>query len=62
MEVRNITKAATFKNSLHPKLLKRKVTFFVAVILNVFMRQTLTDDFWGLNRNMNCAFPLNFSF
>ena len=57
MEVRNITKAATFKNYLHLKLLKRKVTFFVAVILNVFMRQILTDDFWGLNKNMIARFP-----
>ena len=23
------------------------------------MRQTLTDDFGGLHKNMNCAFPLN---
>ena len=23
------------------------------------MRQTLTDDFWGLHKNTNCAFPLN---
>ena len=22
------------------------------------MRQTLTDDFWGLHKNKNCAFPL----
>ena len=22
------------------------------------MRQTLTDHFWGLNKNMNCEFPL----
>ena len=22
------------------------------------MRQTLTDDFWGLHKNINCAFPL----
>ena len=22
------------------------------------MRKTLTDDFWGLHKNMNCAFPL----
>ena len=22
------------------------------------MRQTLTNDFWGLHENMNCAFPL----
>ena len=26
--------------------------------LNIFMRQTLADDFWGLHKNMNCAFPL----
>ena len=24
------------------------------------MRQTLTNDFWGLHKNMNCAFPLKF--
>ena len=23
------------------------------------MRQTLTDDFWGLHKNMNCVFPLS---
>ena len=23
------------------------------------MRHTLTGDFWGLHKNMNCAFPLN---
>ena len=23
------------------------------------MRQTLTDDFWGIHKNMNCAFPLS---
>ena len=22
------------------------------------MRQTLTDNFWGIHKNMNCAFPL----
>ena len=48
MEVGNITKAAT-------------ITFFVTVLFNIFMRQTLTDDFWGLHKNMNCAFPLNLS-
>ena len=24
------------------------------------MRQILTHDFWGLQKNMNCAFPLNY--
>ena len=34
------------------------MTIFVTVLYNIFMRQTLTDDFLGLHRNMNCAFPL----
>ena len=45
MEVENITKAATFESFLH---LRYK---------NILMRQTLTDDFWGFHKNMNCAFP-----
>ena len=32
-----------------PKLLKRTITFFVIVIFNFFIKQTLTDDFWGLH-------------
>ena len=50
MEVGNITKAATFKNY--------KITLFCDSVFNIFMRQTLTNDFWGLHKNMNCAFPL----
>ena len=30
----------------------------VIVCLNILIRQTLTNDFWGLHKNMNCAFPL----
>ena len=30
----------------------------MTVLFNIFMRQTSTDDFWGLHKNMNCAFPL----
>ena len=30
----------------------------MTVLFNIFMRQTLTDDFWELHKNMNCAFPL----
>ena len=26
---------------------------FGTVLFNIFMRQTLTDDFWGLHNNMN---------
>ena len=33
------------------------ITFFVTVLFNIFMRQTLTDDFWRLHKNINCAFP-----
>ena len=31
---------------------------FLTVLFNTFMRQALTDDFWGSNKNTNCAFPL----
>ena len=58
MEVGNITKAAAFKKFSSPKLLKHTIRFFVTVPFNIFIRQTLTDDFWGLHKNMNCAFPL----
>ena len=59
MEVGNITKAATFKSFLHLSYLNTKLLYFVAVLFSIFMRQTLTDDFWELHKNMNCAFPLN---
>ena len=59
MEVGNITKAAAFKKFSSPKLLKHTIRVFVTVPFNIFVRQTLTDDFWGSHKNMNCAFPLN---
>ena len=61
MEVGNITKAATFNyyKSCYTKVTKtRNNFFFVRVFFNNFMRQTLTDEFWGLHKNMNCSFPL----
>ena len=58
IEFRNITKAETFKSFLHLSY-KKTVTFFVAAFFNFFMKQTLTDDFGGLHKNVNCAFPLN---
>ena len=58
MEIGNITKAATFKRFLHLSFKNTKSLYFVTVLLSIFMRQTLTDDFWGLHKNMNCAFPL----
>ena len=59
MEVGNVTEAATFKSFLHLSYKNTKLLCFVTVLFNIFMRQTLTDDFWGLHKNMNCAFPLN---
>ena len=29
------------------------------MLLKIFRRQILTDDFWGLHKYMNCAFPLS---
>ena len=29
------------------------------MVFNIFIRQALTDDFWGLRKNMNSAFLLN---
>ena len=29
------------------------------MLFNVFMKQTLTDDFWGLHKNMDFAFPFS---
>ena len=57
MEVGNITKATTFKSFLH-QAIKTHNDFLVTVLFNIFMRQTLTDYFWGLHKNMNCTFPL----
>ena len=58
MEVGSITKAASFESFLHLRYKNTQLTFLVTVLLNIFMRQTLTDDFLGLHKNMNCAFPL----
>ena len=58
MEVGNITKAATSESFLHLSYKIIQLLFFVTVLFNIFMRQTLTDDFWGLDKTMNCAFPL----
>ena len=58
MEVGNITKARTFNSFLHLTYKKTQILFFVTVFKIFFMRQILTDDFWGLYKNMNCTFPL----
>ena len=58
MKVENNTKAATFKSFLHLSYKNTPLHFLWTVLFNIFMRQTLSDDFWGLHKNMNCAFPL----
>ena len=58
MEVGNVANAATFKSSLHLSYKKTQLLVLWIVLLNILMRQTLTNDFWELHKNMNCAFPL----
>ena len=57
MEVGKITKAATFQSFLDLSYKNTQLPFLWTVLFNIFI--TLTDDFWGLHKNMNCAFPLN---
>ena len=59
MGVGNIAKTAAFKSFLHLICKKTQLLLFATVLFNTFMRQTLTDDFWGLHKNKNCAFPLS---
>ena len=49
-EVGNVTKADTFKSFLHLSNKNTKLLYFVTVLFNIFMRQTLTDDFWGYTK------------
>ena len=49
-------KAAIFKRFLHLSYKNTQLLFLWIVLFNIFMRQTLTDDFWGLHKN--CTFPL----
>ena len=50
MEVGNITKTATFKSFLHLIYENSQLLFCVTVLFNIFMRQTLINDFWGLHK------------
>ena len=54
MEIGNVTKAATFKSFLHLIYENTQLPF----LGQCFLILTLTDDFWGLHKNMNCTFPL----
>ena len=52
-------KAAKFKSFLHLSCKSAQLLLFWQGFLIFLMRKTLTDNFWGLNKNMNCAFSLN---
>ena len=58
MEVGNITEAAIFKNVLHLNHKNTQLLFLWQYFLLFFMRKKITNDFWGLHKNMICAFPL----
>ena len=58
MEVGNVTKVATLKSFFDLSYKNTQLLFFVTVLFNIFMRQTLADDFRTLHKNMNCAFSL----
>ena len=58
MEVGNVTKVATLKSFFDLSYKNTQLLFFVTVLFNIFMRQTLADDFRTLHNSMNCAFSL----
>ena len=58
MEIENVSKAVTFKSFAH-QIIKTHNYFFLRQYFSIiFMRQTLTDYFWGLHKNKNSVFPL----
>ena len=60
MEVQDIAKAAILKSFIHLSYKNTQLLFMWQCFLIFFIRKKLTDDFWGLHKNMNCAFPLEF--
>ena len=58
MEVGNIAEAAILKNFLHESHKNTQLLFLWQYFLLFFLRKKITNDFWGLHKNMNCAFPL----
>ena len=56
MEAGNITKASLFKRFLHLIDKYTQLIFLLTVLFDIFMSQTLTDDFRGFHKNMNYAF------
>ena len=62
MEVENITKTATFKSFLLLSYKNIQLLFLQIVLFNIFMIQTLTDDFWGLTQKFELRVSFNISF
>ena len=62
MEVENITKTATFKSFLLLSYKNTQLLFLQIVLFNIFMIQTLTDDFWGLTQKFELRVSFNISF
>ena len=46
----NITKAAIFKSFLHLNYKNTQLLFQWTVLFNIFMRQILTNNFWGYTK------------
>ena len=62
MEVENITKTATFKSFLLLSYKNTQFHFLQIVLFNIFVIQTLTDDFWGLTQKFELRVSFNISF
>ena len=62
MEVENITKTGTFKSFLLLSYKNTQLLFLQIVLFNIFMIQTLTDDFWGLTQKFELRVSFNISF
>ena len=44
-----LQKVVTFKSFFYLSYRSTLLVFFVTVLFKYFIRQTLTDDFWGFN-------------
>ena len=58
MEVGNITKVGTFK-SFFIRVFLHRITFFVTMLFNIFMRQTLNDYFGGVTQKYELRVSFN---
>ena len=61
MEIGNITKTASFKSFLYLSYKNTQLLLLWLCFLIFFLETKITNDFWGLHKNINCAFHLTFS-